>query len=61
MWSVTSSMAGIFGNVFTGWILNSTGSWSVVFGACVLCYMLGLVVYLCWADTKQVKGIEGLN
>ena len=44
------TLPGIFGNVITGWVLQTTGSWSLVFGMVIVNYVFGLVVYLKWAS-----------
>ncbi len=35
--------------VITGYILNHTHSWSLVFGQAVILYLVGFVVYFSWA------------
>ncbi len=44
-----ASIPGIVGQVITGYILNHTHSWSLVFGQAVVLYIIGFVTYYSWA------------
>ena len=47
-------LAGVFGTAATGFILESTGSWSTVFGVAVGFCLLGTVVWNAWATGEKV-------
>lgn len=40
-----AAIPGIVGVALTGFILDTTGSWSLVFGIAILFYLLGTIVY----------------
>eukprot|EP00009_Paramoeba_aestuarina_P002116 CAMPEP_0201514346 /NCGR_PEP_ID=MMETSP0161_2-20130828/6214_1 /ASSEMBLY_ACC=CAM_ASM_000251 /TAXON_ID=180227 /ORGANISM="Neoparamoeba aestuarina, Strain SoJaBio B1-5/56/2" /LENGTH=107 /DNA_ID=CAMNT_0047910875 /DNA_START=1060 /DNA_END=1383 /DNA_ORIENTATION=- len=45
---------GIIGNVVTGAILTSTGSWSGVFAVTSVVYVIGGIVFLIFADDQPI-------
>ncbi len=49
-----ASFAGILGNLFTGIILDTTHSWSIVFIVMICIYIFGTIVYLRYAKGEIV-------
>jgi ACS family sodium-dependent inorganic phosphate cotransporter len=47
------TLPGIFGIYITGWILEVTGSWAMVFGVASAVNVFGLVVFLLWGTGKK--------
>ena len=47
-------LAGIYGNILTGFVLASSGSWFAVFGIAIAHWVVGLGIYTAWASAEEV-------
>lgn len=52
--NTAATIPGIVGVALTGWILDTTGSWSVVFGLAAVIYGLGLACWLAMGTGERV-------
>ncbi len=52
--NTAATIPGIVGVALTGWILETTGSWSMVFGLAAGVYALGLVCWLAMATGERI-------
>lgn len=52
--NTAGTLPGIVGVVATGYILDVTGSWAIVFGTAAAVYLLGLAVWLLFATGEKV-------
>ena len=51
---VSPDLAGIYGNILTGFVLASSGSWFAVFGIAIAHWVVGLGIYTAWASAEEV-------
>jgi MFS transporter, ACS family, solute carrier family 17 (sodium-dependent inorganic phosphate cotransporter), other len=52
--NTAGTLPGIVGVVATGFILDITGSWAIVFGTAAAVYLIGLAVWLVFATGKRI-------
>jgi len=45
-----ATIPGIIGNTFTGWILDQTNNWNIVFLVASLVYTFGAIIYLFFGE-----------
>eukprot|EP00048_Salpingoeca_helianthica_P021573 m.13127 g.13127 ORF g.13127 m.13127 type:complete len:540 (-) comp6132_c0_seq1:52-1671(-) len=50
--NTVGNLPGLVGNITTGWMLEATGSWGSIFAVAVGVYMLGVIVFLLWAQAR---------
>ena len=51
---VSPDLAGIYGNILTGFVLASSGSWVAVFGIAIAHWVVGLGIYTAWSSADEV-------
>jgi ACS family sodium-dependent inorganic phosphate cotransporter len=52
--NTAGTIPGIVGVALTGWILETTGSWSAVFGLAAAVYAVGLTCWLTMAEGDRI-------
>ncbi len=52
--NMAGTLPGVVGVTLTGFILDATGSWALVFGIAAGFYLLGLVFWLTWSTGEQI-------
>lgn len=52
--NTAGTLAGLVGVPFTGWLLQRTASWPLVFGLIAANFVVGSVVWAAWVGDKQL-------
>ena len=52
---------GVVGNLVTGWILDESDSWDMVFIAAMGNFVIGLIVFSLAADAVPLEGLAGVH